>query len=105
MPHVVLPHLACRICDGCRRRAVLSRTRESRGGFREPCIQQARHTQTQMTARAQGDKRLVVYAGAKRLLVADCNSGSLIECEQPHSERISALARRKFTLKNQYIVP
>ena len=58
-----------------------------------------------MTARAQGDKRLVVYAGAKRLLVADCNSGSLIECEQPHSERISALARRKFTLKNQYIVP
>ena len=34
----------------------------------------------------------MVYAGAKRLLVADCASGSLIECEQPHSERVSALA-------------
>ena len=39
-----------------------------------------------------GDKQLVVYAGAKRLLVADCTSGSLIECEQPHSERVSAVA-------------
>jgi hypothetical protein len=58
-----------------------------------------------MNSRSQGDKRLVVYAGAKRLLVADCTSGTLIECEQPHSERISALARRKFILKNQYVVP
>jgi len=33
-----------------------------------------------------------VYAGAQRLLVADCTSGSLIECAQPHSERVSALA-------------
>ena len=39
-----------------------------------------------------GDTRMVVYAGAQRLLVADCTSGSLIECAQPHSERVSALA-------------
>ena len=39
-----------------------------------------------------GDTRLLLYAGAKTLLVADCTSGSLIECEQPHTERVSAIA-------------
>ncbi|MEI6137435.1 MAG: MFS transporter, partial [Chloroflexota bacterium] len=33
-----------------------------------------------------------VIAGAKTLLVADCTSGSLIEGEQPHTERVSAIA-------------
>jgi hypothetical protein len=45
-----------------------------------------------MPSLCQGDKRLLVYAGAKRLLVADCSSGALIDCEQPHSERVGALA-------------
>lgn len=44
------------------------------------------------TVASQGDRSLLVYAGAKQLLVADCSTGGMIDCEQPHSERVSALA-------------
>ena len=39
-----------------------------------------------------GDTQLLLYAGAKQLFVADCSAGVLIQCEQPHAERIGAVA-------------
>mmetsp|Transcript_3022 Transcript_3022/g.6057 ORF Transcript_3022/g.6057 Transcript_3022/m.6057 type:complete len:132 (+) Transcript_3022:14-409(+) len=36
-------------------------------------------------------ERFLVYGDARRLLVADCGSGELVACDQPHSDRVVAL--------------
>ena len=70
----------------CPRRARHERGREEGWGRGRPC------SLTKKGGGEQGARSLLVYAGAKQLLVADCSTGCMIDCEQPHTERVSALA-------------